>query len=290
MATPVDNYVLTKLEEDPESQGAIARAAQRAGITTEFEIYLTAAQWMEWYDKLCQAVGSIATLGAGFTFTVIVTELAPPDPNDSTREKKDHVRFCLALSWVLFVISLAFASFSGLLFNANRRWFSVDLKKSVEYQVYGAEMWQRWKGLDEKEKTARMKGFAEMEHRQMEDRPKVHFWTRKGTTKQPKECISARKGNAKAESAEADAPNPSIREPSYRALNFGPGLLAATVVLILQLLPLSAFLASAEAVRVYENTLGWTIEGILIFSAVVLVGFWLAQHRQDQHAHYLPLY
>jgi hypothetical protein len=262
-----------ELKDDPESLGAIARAKQRAGVTSEVQIYLTAGQWMEWYDKLCQAVGGIATLGAGFTFTVIVSELAPPDPDDEAQGKKDHVRFCLALSWVLFVISLAFASFAGLLFNANRRWFTDDLKLSVSDQVYREEMWQRWKGIHVDERKARVESL------------KDHIAK---TENQPKTHISTSKGKAKAETENADAPAPTS-EPSYRALRFGPSLSAASVVLILQLLPLSAFLASAEAVRAYEYALGWTIESLLIFSAVVLVAFWLAQHRHDHRPYYLLL-
>ena len=119
--------------------------------------------------QLAQIVSLARSLGffAGFTFTVIVTAVADPSPkmnltlgsddgaDNAARARKSHVRFCLALSWVLFVLSLAMASFAALLFNANRRWFSDDLKRNVMAQVYRNEMWDAWERLDKEEKQER---------------------------------------------------------------------------------------------------------------------------------------
>lgn len=256
MEQSAKSYFLWDVETDPACQDAINHAKVRAELSSEFEIYMTAKQWMDWYDKLCQAVGGIATLGAGFTFTVIVTQLAEPDPDHPNGTKAKHVRFCLALSWVLFVLSLACASFAALIFNANRRWFTDDLKMCVMDQVYRNEMWDRWVALDREEKRGRL-GW-------LEDSGNA------GAT-----CLENAGGGTRQRNGYRD----NYGEPSYSWFRSQQGFISAMMVLTLELLPLSAFIASAEAVRAYENTLGWTIIALMILITIMVFVFWLAQNR-----------
>ncbi|KAK7894036.1 hypothetical protein LTR67_006737 [Exophiala xenobiotica] len=82
--------------------------------------YMSSEEFMNFVEKLFQAVVGVASLGAGFTFTAIVSGLDYPSgvagsrtqaEQDRSREK---VRFYLALSWLLFVCSIGWASFAAL--------------------------------------------------------------------------------------------------------------------------------------------------------------------------------
>ena len=59
-----------------------------------------------------------------------------------------------------------------------------------------------------------------------------------------------------------------------------PGLLFISVLtLAVQLLPIGAFLASAEAVRAYHNTVGivtWVVVSII---GLIMIAFWIGQNR-----------
>jgi hypothetical protein len=66
--------------------------------------------YREWLDKLFQTVSQIGTLGAGFTFSVIVTGLQEGAGIDTNK-----VRYYVATSWVLFIIAVIFANFLSML-------------------------------------------------------------------------------------------------------------------------------------------------------------------------------
>lgn len=70
---------------------------------------------MQWCDKLFTVCGSISTLGAGFTFTAIVNAIDEPPPG--SRFDKVQVRKFLALSWLLFLLSLGYATTAAVLFS-----------------------------------------------------------------------------------------------------------------------------------------------------------------------------
>jgi len=79
----------------------------------------TGEEIMQWCDKLFSACGSIATLGAGFTFTAIVNTIDDPPPG--SRFDKLQVRRFLALSWLLFLLSLGYATTAAVLFSFHRK-------------------------------------------------------------------------------------------------------------------------------------------------------------------------
>lgn len=75
---------------------------------------------LTWFDKLFEANLAIGTLGAGFTFSVIVSDLHDPSSSDFTA---DQVRKLLALAWLLFVVAIGAACAASLLFTFQRNWF-----------------------------------------------------------------------------------------------------------------------------------------------------------------------
>jgi hypothetical protein len=92
-------------------------------------VYLTSAEWMNWYYTFFQAVIGVASIAAGFTFSVIVSPLEPPPstnldgqipPEAEQTRQLNHVRRCLSISWLLFVLSLAWASSAALTINNNK--------------------------------------------------------------------------------------------------------------------------------------------------------------------------
>ena len=72
------------------------------------------ADLLEWFQGLFTACGSIATLGAGFTFATLISGVEDPGPD--SRFDKSQVRMLLALSWLLFILSLGYATFVSNLF------------------------------------------------------------------------------------------------------------------------------------------------------------------------------
>lgn len=69
--------------------------------------------FMKWFDKFFSAVLAIGTLGAGFTFSVIFSNLE--DLKDTV--DTNAVRHFLIVAWLLFVLAVAIASVSAGLFN-----------------------------------------------------------------------------------------------------------------------------------------------------------------------------
>jgi hypothetical protein len=72
------------------------------------------ADILEWFHNLFTAYGSIATLGAGFTFATLMSGLE--EPGSDSRFDKAQVRMLLALSWLLFLLSLGYATAASTLF------------------------------------------------------------------------------------------------------------------------------------------------------------------------------
>lgn len=68
---------------------------------------LEAETVLTWFDKLFQVVIGIGTLGASFTFTVI---LAPISKTKNPEISPDQVDHYVALSWLFFVLAVASAS------------------------------------------------------------------------------------------------------------------------------------------------------------------------------------
>ncbi|KAL4767031.1 hypothetical protein BDW60DRAFT_165003 [Aspergillus nidulans var. acristatus] len=89
-----------------------------------FEVYLTSAEWMNWYNTFFTAVIGVASIGAGFTFSTILTQLDPPsNTGDNPAEQKlqlNHIRLCLSISWLLFVLTLVWASSAALIISINK--------------------------------------------------------------------------------------------------------------------------------------------------------------------------
>jgi hypothetical protein len=74
---------------------------------------------LRWFNQLFEATLAVGALGAGFTFSVIVSDLPDPSPDFTV----DQVRRYLALAWLLFVILIAAACVGSLLFSFQRDWF-----------------------------------------------------------------------------------------------------------------------------------------------------------------------
>lgn len=73
------------------------------------------ARIVEWFDKLFSSIGIMASLGAGFTFTVI---LAPPETlQNEDNFSRSTVNTFVAISWLCFVLDLAVVSALAQLFH-----------------------------------------------------------------------------------------------------------------------------------------------------------------------------
>lgn len=64
---------------------------------------------LETYRQINQAVVTIAALGAGFTFTIIFSDVSEPRKGFS----KDDVKAALAAAWLLFVLAITLASYAA---------------------------------------------------------------------------------------------------------------------------------------------------------------------------------
>jgi hypothetical protein len=72
------------------------------------------ADILEWFYNLFTACGGIATLGAGFTFAALMSGLE--EPGSDSRFDKAQVQMLLGLSWLLFLLSLGYATAASTLF------------------------------------------------------------------------------------------------------------------------------------------------------------------------------
>lgn len=80
-------------------------------------VLLTPQGYVDWWNSLFQAVIAISLLGAGFTFTIIFSDITAPYGDEG---KVQHVRTCLIASWMLFVMSVAWASFASVILAVNK--------------------------------------------------------------------------------------------------------------------------------------------------------------------------
>lgn len=106
-----------------------------AAKTKNESVYLTGDEWMSWYDKLFQALIGVATLGAGFTFTIITSGIDNPHGRIDT----EYVRRCVSVSWLLFVASLGCTSLAALFLSVNKRTFVRSIDK-------GDKWYKSWEG------------------------------------------------------------------------------------------------------------------------------------------------
>jgi hypothetical protein len=96
----------------------------KAGAATEF------LDAFDWYSQLFGAVTAISTLGAGFTFTILFSEIQVPRGVSVGRADAvvQYIRTCLSAAWMLFVFSVGLSIFATLI---NRK-MRGELKKSLE--------------------------------------------------------------------------------------------------------------------------------------------------------------
>ena len=66
----------------------------------------------KWSDDFYSAIIAIGTLGAGFTFSVIFSQLPATNPPGQT-DRADRVRSLLIVAWILFVLAIAVAAVSS---------------------------------------------------------------------------------------------------------------------------------------------------------------------------------
>jgi hypothetical protein len=107
-----------------------ARDAENADSEEYLRVYLTTEEWINWYDKLLQAIIGVSTLGAGFAFAVI---MSGTDARDKADKSLQNVRYFMSISWLLFVLSLGWASFTTLIINVNKRWFMYNFDRVLWY-------------------------------------------------------------------------------------------------------------------------------------------------------------
>ena len=113
--------------------------------------YLTPQQWLDWYSQLLSATIAIATLGAGFTFTLIFSALDRPRSTETQADDIVYVRTCIAASWMLFVLSLGWSSFVALIVSVNRtaalrelgtdkRWYQHSMLALMNFGTFIAQL------------------------------------------------------------------------------------------------------------------------------------------------------
>jgi hypothetical protein len=71
---------------------------------------------VEWFIKFFDNIVIIASLGAGFSFSIIISDPALPPANKRWCLTSDDVRFYLAVSWTLFVLAIGGAVAGSQLF------------------------------------------------------------------------------------------------------------------------------------------------------------------------------
>jgi hypothetical protein len=96
----------------------------KAGAATDF------MDAFDWYSQLFGAVTAISTLGAGFTFTILFSEIQVPQNLSAVRDDAvvQYIRTCLSAAWMLFVFSVGLSTFATLI---NRK-MRGQLMKSLE--------------------------------------------------------------------------------------------------------------------------------------------------------------
>jgi hypothetical protein len=92
-----------------------------------------------WFKALFQIVIALSTLGASVTFSYILSDFKDPRFIWS----KPVVQTYIAVSWVLFLLALAFASLASTLLNffqghAVRDWDGMDKRRKTVMQCYAS--------------------------------------------------------------------------------------------------------------------------------------------------------
>lgn len=111
---------------------------------------------LTWWNTFTKAFVGISIFGASITFSIILSNFADPalpDPSKPNLEKHvpfplETVRVFLAVSWLLFVMVLGFASVTGMLlidpYLQDRFGHQDDVKKAMERRlklpIFEAEM------------------------------------------------------------------------------------------------------------------------------------------------------
>jgi hypothetical protein len=113
------------------AEGAIGdRAAPDSLHSTKPADFINA---FDWYSQLFGAVTAISTLGAGFTFTILFSEIQVPRGVSVDRADAvvQYIRTCLSAAWMLFVFSVGLSTFA-ILVNSSKKG---DLVKLVEVRI-----------------------------------------------------------------------------------------------------------------------------------------------------------
>lgn len=106
--TEADQGELAKLVQEQMKRAIDTRkrAVQQERRTNVYT--LLSRQSRETYRQINSAVVTISALGAGFTFTVIFSDVSEPN---TAGISKEHVKTSLAVAWLLFVLAILLASF-----------------------------------------------------------------------------------------------------------------------------------------------------------------------------------
>lgn len=107
--TEADQDELAKLVQEQmkrsiETRKRAVLQQKRSNVYT-----LLSRESLETYRQINSAVVTISALGAGFTFTVIFSDVSEPQAGIS----KEQVKTSLAVAWLLFVLAILLASFAN---------------------------------------------------------------------------------------------------------------------------------------------------------------------------------
>ncbi|KIW14640.1 hypothetical protein PV08_07424 [Exophiala spinifera] len=108
--TTSDGQLLRRIAETQMKKALEDRIKEKQDV--DKGIYtLLGRESIEAVRAINQAVVTIAALGAGFTFTVIFSGLAPPNKGST----EARVRLSVAVAWLLFVLAMSLASYATVL-------------------------------------------------------------------------------------------------------------------------------------------------------------------------------
>ena len=71
--------------------------------------------FLDSYHKTCQSLVTVATLGGGFTFTVIFASIAPPRAEFTVQ----RVKQTLGIAWLIFTLALIWASLLAIMLSGS---------------------------------------------------------------------------------------------------------------------------------------------------------------------------
>jgi hypothetical protein len=226
-------------------------------------VYLTSAEWMNWYHTFFQAVIGVASIGAGFTFSVIVSPLQDPSNSDGKpdEQKLNYIQLCLSISWLLFVFSLAWASLAALI---------ISMNKTKVMEIFDRAKWDTTYREDNRDTTYREDN-RDTTYREDNQDSTYREDNGDSTYREDNRDSTYREDNRDSTYREDD------RDSTYREDKLLTVALA-TATLIAILLPMMAFGASAEAVRAYQCRTGLAAIVLLALVAFVSIVLLLALH------------